>query len=212
MSTAKKALIGAGVGLALLLAAGGGGAIYGHQAQAPLVEAAESRADELQQELTTARAGFTRELAEVRAELATEQRRANMLEARRQLAVALYELDRRNFGLAQRHCRAAAGNLADAAAGDEALTELSASLESYRFELGGDFERSRQQLRRFARSVDRLVAPPATDALDDEDLPLPPAAPPAPETEAAAETEAAEQVEPAPSAAEGADAPSDSTP
>lgn len=164
MGDPKKLGVAAVVVLVAVAIALFAGRIWGSSAAQPEVAAAEQRAERAEAELAEARASHDQEITEARRSLSASARRVGLLEARRQVALAIDELDQRNFGLARRHCQRAAETLGALEPGaDEELDALTEALRSFQFELDGQFEDSRRALREHAATLDRAVTPDTSD-------------------------------------------------
>lgn len=167
-SVAKRSVIAAGVALVAVALAGAGGVYYGHTLGEPARIEARERVELLERDQELLRA----ELATARDELATARRREEVLEARRELALAIDQLDSRNFGLAQVHRDASAERLR-ASEPSPALSALAQQLEQHRFDAGADFEVARRELREMAATLDGHLAPHRGEA-DPTDLAMVP--------------------------------------
>lgn len=140
------------------------GRVWGGMSTEPALNEARSRAASAERELGEARASHSTALADLESRLAATSRRAALLDARRDIAVALDEVDQRNFGLARAACQRAAATLRAEGAELPAVAELADALDGFTFELGGDFEDSRRRLRGHAEALDRVLSPDAEAA------------------------------------------------
>jgi hypothetical protein len=202
----KAWLAGAGVALALLLLAAG--YALGHAPvdsvraeAAEAQEAAERRIREAEDHAAEATRQAEETRAETEAVLAAVRDRLRLLEARRFVARALDDLDARNFGLSQARCQEAAATLGRDGGPPEGLEELMEGLRTFRFEMSGDFDASRQELRAFAAQLDAALEEPAEPAEPFEpNEPFEPSeeteTEPSEETEPSGETEPSEETEP----------------
>lgn len=182
-SPAPKSRVVLYVALAVALAALVGGLIGGYQIgvalQQPRIDEAVADASAAE----TANAETSRELAATQAReqaartardaarsaVAAWERRGRALEARRQLSLAIEQLDARNFGTAQDHLRAAGAALEGET--DSDLGRLSGELSSITLEVGPNVASHREQALAAARRVDEalpLILVPALDAPAEE--------------------------------------------
>ncbi|GAB5549782.1 MAG: hypothetical protein SangKO_095420 [Sandaracinaceae bacterium] len=159
MADWKKLIIAVGVALAALAIALFAGRVWGEATAWPELEASRQRVAASEAELATTRTAHQRALDELGQHAVEMERRVSHLEARRQIALAIDELDQRNFGLARRHCQRAAETLGAAMTGEPALGELADQLATFQFELDGDFDDTRRRLRAHADTLDRVLSP-----------------------------------------------------
>lgn len=153
----RSSLLAGGAGLLVAATAAGGGFYFGHALSEPELADARTHIEGLRHDQARLRvdvATMTEELLEARG-------RETLLEARRQLALAIDELDSRNFGLVQRHCDASAA-LLRANDRDDAVSGLAGRLERYQVGSGANFDTARGELRAVASSLDGLVMPVGT--------------------------------------------------
>lgn len=147
----KVVLITAGVGIVLagvtyLIGSFAGRADLEQQAQAHEASLAEQR----------------QELEQAREALATERARGHLLRARAAMYRAASDLDRRNFGLANRAIEEAAQALAATEAAPlglepQALADVRQEVEGLRVEVAADLEEQRTRLLDAAARLDRLI-------------------------------------------------------
>lgn len=152
------------------------GFVFGHLQSQPAIAEAERRVEEARSEqaeadrAAEARAGRLRaQLEAAREALTARQARLSLLEARRELAIAIDDLDQRNFGLAQTHVDTAAERLAEPEAPSEELVRLRGAVAAYDLEVSANLQTTRNTLRDFASDLDAMLAselaslPPAPD-------------------------------------------------
>jgi DNA repair exonuclease SbcCD ATPase subunit len=145
----KRILIPIAITLAVAGIAYGVGRLQGHL-----------HVKEVQGEAEETATALEGQVAEVRQELTTCTQRADKLEARRRLHMALEELNALNFGYAQRHLQSAGRTLAGAAPDDAELQTLATTLEEMQVAPSGQLEQQRQQVRKLIEQLD-AAAPPA---------------------------------------------------
>lgn len=94
---------------------------------------------------------------------------ARQLEARRQVSLALAELDRRNFGLAQEHVKRASELLTDAGATQSSAPDLAPAadaLKQVNLAAAADVSGQRQELLAVAARMDDALNPAVPEFLD----------------------------------------------
>lgn len=135
---------------ALVLAAMGAAYGVGRFQTSEKIDAAEQKTAEV----TAAERAAQRALAE-------QRNVTKKLEARRQLSLALAQLDKRNFGLAQEELEQAAQLLAGHSTGD--LETLRSSIASTKLVATEDLETQRGKILDFVRRFDAVVPELKTD-------------------------------------------------
>lgn len=99
------------------------------------------------------------QMAQAKGELAACTLRADRLEARRRLHMALEELNALNFGYAQRHLHSAGRTLAEAAPEDAKMQELGKELQDMQIAPTGQLEQQRRHVRQLIDRFDAAVPP-----------------------------------------------------
>lgn len=141
----KKALIGAGVGLALLAVTYGVGRYQGAQTAGAADERAKEAANERAKSETS---------------LSSERARVTQLEARRRVHLALIALDARNFGIAQEQLTNAGKLIQNSApAKDSELAKLGDELASSRLVATEDMGSQRSKLLAWTQRFDAALPP-----------------------------------------------------
>lgn len=142
----KRVVIPIAITLVVAGIAYGVGRFQGHMALGEARAEAEERASELEARI-----------AQAQSELATCEQRAERLEARRRLHMALQELDALNFGYAQRHLHAAGRTLAAAAAGEAEIQELAQEMQDTQIAPTGQTEQQRGRIRELMERLDAAL-------------------------------------------------------
>jgi hypothetical protein len=144
----KRVLIPIVITVAVAGLAYGGGRLQGHMRTTQVQEQADQTAADLEGQLQ-----------QVRGELTACTQRADQLEARRRLHMAVEELNALNFGYAQRHLKAAGNILAEAAPGDPKMEAMAKELEEMQIAPSGQLEQQRQQVRHVIERFDAAIPP-----------------------------------------------------
>lgn len=158
-SSTKNILIAIAAGLAAAGAAYGGGRWQGHvEADAVRAELEETRS-QLGAQLEDTKKRLNTKLEETRSNLSECNTRAERLEARRRLHLAIEELTALNFGYAQQHLKKAGEQLAASAGQDEKLRTLADEIQKTDLEPTADLDEVKNRLKDFAERFDELVPP-----------------------------------------------------
>jgi hypothetical protein len=170
-SGAKRLLMMFGLFLLCVASAYGYGrwqgakAVAGQQAEA---EAAQNRAANFRASVADGTERAQKWSADLQAQV-------NMLQARRQLDLALTALDERNFGTAQTRLHAAGNALAGAVqtppsgADASVLSRLAQELQPVSVPVAEDLAQQRQQIQGWIRDLDKQIADPAEQIVVDSE-------------------------------------------
>ncbi len=141
----------------------GGGFYFGYAQRGPEVEAAEARAEEATsaqaaaaEAARQAEASLQRRLTEAQDRLPARDQRIALLEARRQLALTIGQIERRNFGTAGDHLSAAGDRLGEAGDAPE-VTTLAADVAGYELSVTNDLGPAREAVGVFATRIDMML-------------------------------------------------------
>lgn len=113
--------------------------------------------EKVQEELDSTRADLTAQLTATKAKLTKCTQKADQLEARRQLHMAMEELSALNFGYAEKHLKNAANILASSAPEGSDLAKLAQGIKDTRIQPSGQLDQQRQVLRHLTDQFDQLV-------------------------------------------------------
>lgn len=113
----------------------------------------------VQKTLDQTRTDLTTKLTNTKGQLSQCRTATDQLEARRQIYMALEELQSLNFGYAQQHVKSAGNILANAADGNADLEKLSKDLEAVQIQPSGQLDQQRQVLRNLAARFDKILPP-----------------------------------------------------
>ncbi|MGE0790560.1 MAG: hypothetical protein AB7S26_33085 [Sandaracinaceae bacterium] len=151
-----------GVNVVVIALIAGAAYLWSVHGQDARIAEREARAVAAEQRLVAAQRSHSDELERRRDEAVAQSRLVSLLQARRHLAIAVDQLDQRNFGVAGEHWRHAAGDLDRIADREEAVETLRAQLADYSLGEAANFDDTRQELRGFARVLDGFIerAPP----------------------------------------------------
>jgi hypothetical protein len=150
-------------GLFLLCVASAYG--YGRWQGAQGVAGAQAAADAAQNRAANYRASVADSSAQAQKSFADLQAQVNMLQARRQLDLALTALDERNFGTAQSRLHAAGSALASvqtppSGADAAVLSRLAQELQPASVPVAEDLAQPRNQIQRWIQDLDKQIVEP----------------------------------------------------
>lgn len=157
-----------GAGVVTLVLVGGAAYLFGSGQQKSRVEAAETRTTAVEGEVASLEQAHAAQMREASRERSAQQRQIGLLTARRHLAIAIDQLDQRNFGVSEREWRRAAEELGHIEE-PEAVRALQTRLADFSLGEGGSFDQAREELREMARAIDAFVEPVAAAAVDTAD-------------------------------------------